>query len=79
MRTTLKLDEDVLAAARALARQQDRTLGEVVSELARRGLAPAAAAPEYRNGIRLMPVRPGARSMTLEEINELRDDTPWVR
>lgn len=78
MRTTLKLDEDVLAAARALARQQDRTLGEVVSELARRGLTPAIAAPEYRNGIRLMPVRPDARSMTLEEINELRDDTPWV-
>lgn len=78
MRTTLKLDEDVLAAARALARQQDRTLGEVVSELARRGLEPVAAAPEYRNGIRLMPVRPGARPMTLEEINELRDDTPWV-
>ncbi|MBN8714940.1 MAG: hypothetical protein J0H50_13430 [Xanthomonadales bacterium] len=35
MRTTLRLDEDVLAAARALAGQQDRTLGEVVSELVR--------------------------------------------
>jgi hypothetical protein len=33
---TLKLDEDVLAAARVLAQQQDKTLGEVVSELARR-------------------------------------------
>lgn len=74
MRTTLKLDEDVLAAARALARQQDRTLGEVVSALARRGLAPATPAPEYRNGIRLMPVRSDARPMTLEEINELRDE-----
>jgi len=77
MRTTLKLDEDVLAAARALARQQDKTLGEVVSELARRGLTPAAPAPQYRNGVRLMPVRPDARPMTLEEINALRDDLPW--
>lgn len=77
MRTTLKLDEDVLAAARDLARQQGKTLGEVVSELARRGLAPAAAAPAFRNGIRLMPVRPDARPTTLEAINELRDDAPW--
>ncbi|HZX70017.1 MAG TPA: hypothetical protein VFE77_04290 [Rhodanobacter sp.] len=78
MRTTLKLDEDVLAAARALAQQQDRTLGEVVSELARKGLVPAAAAPKYRNGIRLMPVRPDATPMTLEQINALRDEAPWV-
>jgi hypothetical protein len=40
-------------------------------------LAPVAPAPTYRNGIRLMPVRPDARPMTLEEINELRDDAPW--
>ena len=60
MRTTLQLDEDVLAAARALAAQQGRTLGEVVSELARKGLAPAAA-PQHRNGIRLMPVRADAK------------------
>ncbi|MEW9572168.1 hypothetical protein ABQJ54_10415 [Rhodanobacter sp. Si-c] len=76
MRTTLQLDEDVLAAARALAEQQGRTLGEVVSELARKGLAPAAA-PQFRNGIRLMPVRLDAKPMTLEQINALRDDAPW--
>lgn len=78
MRTTLKLDEDVLSAARALAQEQGRTLGEVVSELARKGLVPPAA-PHYRNGIRLMPVRPDAKPMTLEQINELRDEAPWAR
>ena len=78
MRTTLKLDEDVLDAARALAQQQDKTLGEVVSELARKGLVPPASSPQYRNGIRLMPVRPGARPTTLEQINELRDEAPWA-
>lgn len=76
MRTTLQLDEDVLAAARALAERQGRTLGEVVSELARKGLAPAADAPRYRNGIRLMPLRADARPMTLDQINALRDESP---
>ena len=33
MRTTLALDDDVLEAARALARQQGSTLGAVISGL----------------------------------------------
>lgn len=77
MRTTLQLDEDILSAARALAAQQGRTVGEVVSELARKGLAPAAA-PQTRNGIRLMPVRSDAKPTPLSEINRLRDELPWA-
>jgi hypothetical protein len=42
MRTTLDLDVDVLDAARAVARASGRSLGKVVSDLARRGLAPRA-------------------------------------
>ena len=38
MRTTLAIDDDVLAAAKALAELQDRSLGEVISDLARRAL-----------------------------------------
>jgi hypothetical protein len=38
MRTTLDIDDDVLAAARDLARAEDRTMGEVISDLARRAL-----------------------------------------
>lgn len=76
MRTTLKIDEDVLAAARALAEQQRKTLGEVVSDLARKGLTPAPAAPKYRNGIRLMPVRDNATPVTMELVNRLRDELP---
>jgi hypothetical protein len=41
MRTTLDLDDDVVAAARELATDARRSLGSVISELARRGLAPA--------------------------------------
>lgn len=35
MRTTLALDPDVLAAARAIAAHERKTIGRVVSELAR--------------------------------------------
>lgn len=77
MRTTIQLDEDVLAAARALAEREGRTLGGVVSELARKGLAPVAA-PQFRNGIGLMPVRADAKPTSLAEINALRDESPWA-
>lgn len=38
-RTTLELDDSVLAAAHSLARARGTSLGETVSELVRRGLA----------------------------------------
>lgn len=76
MRTTLSIDNDVLAAARVLAGEQGRSIGEVISELARKGLTPPEPAPEYRNSIRLMPVRPGAGRATLELVNRLRDELP---
>ncbi|WP_246718139.1 CopG family transcriptional regulator [Rhizobium laguerreae] len=38
MRTTLAIDDDVLIAAKAMATQQHRSVGEVISELARRSL-----------------------------------------
>lgn len=41
MRTTLDLDDDLLAAARELAAAERRSLGSVISELAWRGLTPA--------------------------------------
>ena len=48
MRTTLDLDEDVLASAKEIARRENKTAGQVVSELARRaltqGMGSAAAA-----------------------------------
>lgn len=76
MRTTLSIDDDVLLAAKGLAARERRTLGEVVSELARRGLAPAARTPKMRNGVPLMPVRKGAGRVSLELVNRLRDDAP---
>jgi hypothetical protein len=38
MRTTLDIEDDVLQAAKELARREGRTAGQVISELARRSL-----------------------------------------
>jgi hypothetical protein len=42
MRTTIAIDDDVLIAAKAIARQRNQTIGKVVSELARHSLRPSA-------------------------------------
>ncbi len=73
VRTTLAIDDDVLAAAKAIARQRNRTVGQVVSELARQSLHPPAASSE-RNGIPLLPVRNRDAVVTLDVVNALRDE-----
>ena len=50
MRTTLNLDDDVAEAARALARSEGRSLGQVISDLVRRGLRPRPL-PEIDVGV----------------------------
>lgn len=74
MRTTLAIDDDVLEAAKGLAARDRKTIGEIVSELARKGLTPTGQPRRYRNGIPLLPERPGAGVVTLEMVNRLRDE-----
>ncbi|MBN8509024.1 MAG: CopG family transcriptional regulator [Burkholderiales bacterium] len=79
MRTTLAIDDDVLAAAKAMAERERRPLGEVISELSRRGLGgavPSRSPRAQRNGLPLLPVRKGAAPVTLELVNRLRDELP---
>ena len=76
MRTTLDIDNDVLQAARARARREKRTIGDVISELARRALTataetPTARAPKAIFGFRPFPKRGGI--VTNELIDKLRD------
>ena len=74
VRTTLDIDEDVLAVVKDLAANRGSTAGKVLSELARKGLE-SPSEPAFRNGIRLLPPRgPGAPRPTLEMVNRLRDD-----
>ena len=75
MRTTLAIDDDVLAAAKAIAQQKNQTVGQVVSELARKSLRPPAASKE-RNDVPLLPVRRPGAIVTLEIVNALRDELP---
>jgi hypothetical protein len=75
MRTTIVIDDDVLAAAKAIARQKNQTIGQVVSALARNSLHPPVAATE-RNGIPLLPVRRPDAVVTDDIVNALRDELP---
>jgi hypothetical protein len=75
MRTTLNIDEDVLLAAKNLARMQKKSTGAVISELARLALTHSPATPEGREqggfyGFRPLPRRGGLVSNEL--INKLR-------
>jgi Arc/MetJ family transcription regulator len=73
VRTTLDIDDDVLAAAKAIARAQRKTAGAVVSELARKGLR-RPAQPGARNGVPLLPIRNPEARVSLETVKALRDE-----
>lgn len=81
MRTTLDIADDVLRAAKERARRENKTAGEVISELARAALtAPATAAPgvaqsRARYGFRPFPKRGGL--VTNELIDQLRQEDAY--
>ena len=77
MRTTLAIDDDILLVARDLARQQRRSIGEVVSDFARRSLRSEdsdGSSQTKRNGFVLLPVNNPAAVITMEMVNSLRDE-----
>lgn len=76
MRTTLSIDDDVMAAARAMAVAQGKSVGEIISALSRAALKPAESGSTRRNGILLMPGRHQVEPVTLEVVNRLRDEQP---
>ena len=76
MRTTIAIDDDVLLAARAVARRDGRSIGAVISELARKGLnsgpqVDAVAGSDGFYGFRPLPRR--GKPVTNELIDRLRD------
>jgi len=73
MKTTLTIDDDILDAAEALAKRQNRSVDEIISDLVRRSLG-LSRPVETRNGIPLLPKRPGSPPVTLEMVNALRDE-----
>jgi hypothetical protein len=80
MRTTLDIDDDVLQAAKDVARREKKTAGKVLSELARKALGALPAvtggkAAKPLHGFRPFPKRGGI--VTNELINKLRDDDAY--
>jgi len=76
MRTTLSIEDDVLAAARELASTQGKSVGEIISLLARSALRPAASVGKTRNGVPLLPVGPDTPRVTSELVQQLREELP---
>jgi hypothetical protein len=72
MRTTLDLDKDILEAARELAAAQHRSLGWMISELARRGLTPARIDAE--GDLPVIRVPAGTPPITPEMVRRALDE-----
>ncbi|MCU0753512.1 MAG: hypothetical protein MUE46_00100 [Xanthomonadales bacterium] len=75
MRTTINIDDDVLARVRQVAERRDESLGAAVSALLREALAPRAAQADS-TGLPTMPIQPGAGRADLAIVNALRDELP---
>lgn len=76
LRTTIAIDDDVLTAAKALAARQRKSIGKIISALARQALKPSPSGGGTRNGISLLSVRTDAVPITPELVSQLRDELP---
>ena len=72
MRTTVTIDDDVLAVARSLAEQQGISLGSAISQLARRGFR--TARKSSRPGV--FDVPSDAPKITSEDVYRALSDFP---
>ena len=77
MRTTLEIEDDVLVAAKELARRDGTTAGRVISDLVRQALTAATQARSAREpaavyGFRPIPSRGSVVSN--EQVDKLRDE-----
>ncbi len=91
MRTTLDIDDDILAAAKDLAKAEGKTMGQMISDLARRalttpgagGFAEAQAAFGMEDELFPRLPRTGAPPITNELIRRIKDEldledmVPW--
>jgi hypothetical protein len=87
MRTTLDIDDDILSAAKDLARADKKTVGQVISDLARKALtAPelAGMAEEGQSNLADWPTLPRRGGIvTTELVRRIQDEIdaeegiPW--
>lgn len=74
MRTTVNLDDDILRATKELATLSGRTLGQVLSDLARTALSGNREEVPVRNGVPVLPATAEARLVTSEDVARLLDE-----
>jgi Arc/MetJ family transcription regulator len=77
MRTTLDLDDDVLASAKEIALREKKTAGQVLSELARKGLTQGdrGSARSKATAFGFTPFAARGSVVTNELIRKLRDES----
>lgn len=73
MRTTIDLEDDILIAIKAIANQKQKSMGAIVSDLLREALS-GPNSLEIRNGIPLLPKKKNGKVVTLDLVNQLRDE-----
>jgi hypothetical protein len=74
VRTTLDIDNDVLEIARGLASHRKLSVGKVISDLCRKHLRQAGNG-KLRNGVRIIQRGKQATPVSLETVNQFRDET----
>ncbi len=77
MRTTLDIEDDVLQAAKEMARCEGSTAGRVISKLARQALSGTSEKTRkafvYKNGVPVLQHRDG-EIITMEHIQSIMDE-----
>jgi hypothetical protein len=73
MRTTITIDDDLLAAAKVLARTRAVSVGKVISDLARKGMRPTPRVSR-KEGFPVFSVPADARPITLEDVKKIEDE-----
>jgi hypothetical protein len=73
MRVTIRIDDDVFQAAKALAAHQKKPLGQVISNLMRKGLQPGKRLRQSTS-FPVFPVPDGARPITLETVKQAEEE-----
>jgi len=75
MRTTVRIDDDLLDAARSLASQQDAPLGQVISDLIRRGIRSMSTIPPSEDGFPVFQIPESARPISLSTVRMAEEET----
>jgi hypothetical protein len=80
VRTTLDIADDVMQAARERAKRERKTIGQMISELARRALLTPQEPTGVKEPNEVYGIKPFARRggiVTNQLINKLRDEDAY--